>query len=183
MSEELIVATCSPTMAGLKTGSLFNCPIKSREELSQNIRKLNKMLVPRGARILPLKISQDKALLYMYRPSLLKNDLSDKLAVKILADNDYPTQNAEHCIVKLIERLKNYEDFPHEIGLFLGYPPEDVNGFIKNCAKCAKCVGTWKVYGDEEKAKQKFKLYKKCTKVYCECYRKNNSFDKLVVNK
>lgn len=183
MSEELIVATCSPTMAGLKTGNMFNCPLKSKEELKENIRKLNKILVPRGVRILPLKISKDKALLYMYRPTLLRNDLNDTLAIKILSDMDYPIDNTDCCIVKLIDKLKAYEDFPHEIGLFLGYPAEDVHGFIKNCAKCAKCVGTWKVYGDEKQAIKKFKAYKKCTKVYCECYRKNNSFDRLVVCK
>ena len=36
------------------------------------------------------------------------------------------------CIVKLIGRLQENEGFPHEIGLFLGYPPEDVLGFIEN---------------------------------------------------
>ena len=33
MSEELLIAHCSPTMAGLKTGSLFTCPMQSRAEI------------------------------------------------------------------------------------------------------------------------------------------------------
>ena len=44
----------------------------------------------------------------------------------------------------------------------LGYPSEDVSGFIKHGAKNSKCVGTWKVYGDEAEAQKKFKLYKMC---------------------
>lgn len=65
-----------------------------------------------------------------------------------------------------MKRLGESDEFPHEIGLFLGYPVEDVKGFIENKASCAKCVGYWKVYGDEEKAQKLFNQYKKCTGVY-----------------
>lgn len=55
MSEELIVSQCSPTMAGLKTGSLFTCPAEDQKTLFENLRRLNKQLVPKGVRILPVK--------------------------------------------------------------------------------------------------------------------------------
>lgn len=84
-------------------------------------------------------------------------------------------------MVELVRRLNRGEDFPHEIGLFLGYPAEDVSGFIRHGARCAKCVGTWKVYGDEESARKKFALYQKCTRLYCEAYRKHNNLDRLLV--
>ncbi|MBQ7128480.1 MAG: DUF3793 family protein, partial [Clostridia bacterium] len=71
--------------------------------------------------------------------------------------------------------------FPHEVGLFLGYPPEDVKGFIENNAKCSKCVGCWKVYGDEEKAKKCFENYKKCTRIYKELYLKGKTIERLTV--
>ena len=90
-------------------------------------------------------------------------------------------ENAERCIRTLIARLHENADFPHEIGLFLGYPPEDVDGFIRNGARCAKCVGPWKVYGDEQAARCKFAQYRKCTNVYRDCLKKYNSFDRLVV--
>lgn len=41
----------------------------------------------------------------------------------------------ERCVAELIRRVRHEEDFPHEIGLFLGYPSEDVSGFIKHGAK------------------------------------------------
>ena len=82
---------------------------------------------------------------------------------------------------ELVRRLNRGKDFPHEIGLFLGYPAEDVSGFIRHGARCAKCVGTWKVYGDEESARKKFALYQKCTRLYCEAYRKHNNLDRLLV--
>ena len=51
-------------------------------------------------------------------------------------------------------------EFPHEVGLFLSYPPEDVKGFIAHRANDFKCAGLWKVYGNEEKARSLFAKYK-----------------------
>ena len=72
-------------------------------------------------------------------------------------------------------------EFPHEVGLFLSYPPEDVKGFIENRAANAKCTGVWKVYGDERQARQTFAKYKKCTQVYCERWQSGSGLDKLAV--
>ena len=33
MSDELIVRHCAPTLAGLKTGTVFGCPYSDRKEL------------------------------------------------------------------------------------------------------------------------------------------------------
>ena len=67
--------------------------------------------------------------------------------------------------------------------MLLGLPSEDVCGFINNEARDCKCVGYWKVYGDEEKARKLFDRYRKCTKVYCECFEKGYSLEKLTVVK
>lgn len=181
MNEELLVTQCSPTMAGIKTGNLFTCPIKNRKELTKSVRKLNAKLIPRGVRLLILRYRGERALVYMYRPERLKKDLSDDMAIKILSQKKYPVGNSEQCVIELIRRLHQDQAFPHEVGLFLGYPAEDVKGFIINGAKCAKCVGTWKVYGDEEEARHRFTQYEICTMVYCNCYRKYNKFEQLVV--
>lgn len=144
ISEEMIVRHCSPTMAGLKTGSLFNCPAEDSAKLAESIRKLNARLVPQGIRLLPLKMTEQSALIYMYRPEKLKKDLDDKTAERILTEKSYPVGQTEKCIVELVRRLSGGGAFPHEIGLFLGYPPEDVDAFIKNGAAGAKCIGTWR---------------------------------------
>lgn len=181
ISEELVVFHCSPTMAGLKTGSLFNCPAKNGRAFIKSIREMNRHLIPRGARIVPLKNMGKSVLVYMYRPDRLREDLSDSAAKQILEERNYPVGEMERCIVKLVRRLEDEETFPHEIGLFLGYPPEDVDGFIKNGAAGAKCIGVWKVYGNVETAQRKFAQYRKCTQLYCEAFQKHRSFDRLIV--
>ena len=56
--------------------------------------------------------------------------------------------------------------FPHEIGLFLGYPLEDVTGFIAAGGAEYRCSGCWKVYGDVEQAQRLFRRYAACRKRY-----------------
>ena len=80
-----------------------------------------------------------------------------------------------------MKRLDEGEEFPHEIGLFLGYPVEDVKGFINNKAARAKCVGCWKVYGDEEKARRLFNQYRKCTRVYEKQWCEGKPLTKLAI--
>ena len=81
----------------------------------------------------------------------------------------------------MIKYLGENEEFPHEIGLFLGYPPEDVLGFIDNKAGGCKCVGCWKVYGDVDEAQKTFAEYKKCTELYCAMFAKGRSIERLAV--
>lgn len=54
MSEEMLVCHCSPTLAGLKTGSLFSCPYRSKKKIIREIRSLNQRLVKKGVCVLPV---------------------------------------------------------------------------------------------------------------------------------
>lgn len=166
MSEEVIVKYCSPTLAGLKTGSLFSCSYDNQNELLGFLRELNLSLGSKGIRFLPLRFKNKKALIYAFRPSRLFTELKNEEAEKQLSERGYHIDNCGKCLARLRKRLGESSEFPHEIGLFLGYPVEDFKGFIENQAACAKCSGCWKVYGDEKKAKQLFAQYKKCTCVY-----------------
>ena len=65
MSEELVIRQCSPTLAGLKTGNLFSCSGKGRKELLESLRRFNRDLVPRGARMIPLRVGERSALVYL----------------------------------------------------------------------------------------------------------------------
>lgn len=181
MWEELLVRYCSPTLAGMKTGSMFACSYGSRGEIWEYLALLNKKLVKRGLRVLPLRMENGRAWIYVYRPNRLKADLADTTAKRLLEERNYSMGSSDRCVVELINRLKSYDEFPHEIGLFLGYPPEDVAGFIANKAANSKCVGAWKVYGDEEAARKTFARYKKCTDVYCTQYARGKSIERLTV--
>lgn len=181
MPEERLVRQCAPTLAGIKTGSLFPCPYDSREELMADVRAFNRRFASRGLCLLPLRMSDGRALLYLYRPAELRRDLQCGDAREILSGAGYRCGTCERCITDLIRRLRESSRFPHEIGLFLSYPPEDVRGFIENKAQNFKCAGLWKVYGDPQKAKALFAKYKKCTKIYCKLWQAGSGMDQLAI--
>ena len=181
MSNEMLIRCCAPTMASLKTGNMFNCPFDSREEMTAELRRLNQILGPKGLRVLPLRWNDGRALVYLYRPKKLEKDLQNDLAAQLLAECGYTCGNSNGCIVQLIARLRDDQDFPHEVGLFLGYPPADVEGFMHRKRAC-KLSGIWKVYDDVESASRQFARCKHCTEVYLQCYRQGYSLDRLTVS-
>ena len=181
MSEEIFIRHCSPTLAGIKTANLFSCRFVDENEMRGSIRSLNGILVKKGVRVLPLRYRDGCALIYAYRPSKLMQDLQRADAGSLLKECGYVSEVPERCIVHLMRRLADGREFPHEIGLFLGYPPEDVCGFIENKAGGYKCAGEWKVYGDEEQARKTFAKYRKCTSVYCALFAQGRSMERLTV--
>ena len=181
MPEEMLVRHCSPTLAGLKPGSLFSCVCTAPAQLREEICQMNHKLVPKGLRVLPMRWMNGRALIYVYRPRDLATKLQNTAAAGILAKCGYPETRVESCICRLRSRFQKGEEFPHEVGLFLGYPPEDVEGFISQKAQNYKCVGCWKVYGDAEAAQRTFEKYKKCTDVYCSQWEKGISIERLTV--
>ena len=180
MSNEILIRCCAPTMACLKTGNMFTCAFESREQMTDELRRLNQRLGRKGLRILPLRWRDGKALLYLCRPKLLERDLHDPLARKLLAECGYADADANACLARLIARLRTEDDFPHEVGLFLGYPPADVDGFMHRKGECKLC-GLWKVYDDVEGAVRQFARCRHCTKVYLDCLSRGFSLDRLAV--
>jgi len=180
VSEDQIVRYCAPTLAGIKTGSLFTLHNVS-EDFRHDITALNRTMRKKGIRIIPLKAERDYALIYLYRPEMLERDLKDPKAANILKRFGYPISNSDRCVVDLVRRLNSSPVFPHEIGLFLGYPPSDVDGFINNPNEGYCAVGYWKVYSDADNALRIFKRYKQCTEEYGRMLRSGRTLEQMAV--
>ena len=182
MPDNIIVNNCSPTLAGIKTGSIFTVDRSLITDINEDLRELNRCFAGKGLRAIPLKITDKNVLVYLYRPDKLKADLACREAREILLEKGYTCESVEGDIVHLINQICNQKTFPHEIGLFLGYPPVDVKGFMEDTRKGVKCVGYWKVYGDKEKAEKTFSSYRKCTEVYKKCLSGGRHLSQMIVN-
>ncbi len=180
MSEDMTIARmCAPTLAGLKTGSLFSFPYKDRESMLRAVREWNRKLSPKGVVLIALRFREGNALIYAFRLKHLRRDLMTENVAGMLREFGYLPEKREGCIATLIQRISGSDDFPHEIGLFLGYPPEDVEGFIRNRADGYKAVGYWKVYGDPVEAKRKFAAFRRCTDWYVRELNKGGRLERL----
>ena len=87
----------------------------------------------------------------------------------------------ESALEHLKERTNGCLEFPHEIGVFLGYPLEDVVGFIHNNGKNFQLAGMWKVYGDREEAKKDLESIKNARTFILRLWNKGRSVRQLIV--
>lgn len=181
MIEEYLIGHCSPTLASLKTANLMNIPFDSIENLENSVFQTNEKLKNKGVELLILKKCSNTALVYAYRKDKLQNDLNKNKVDEFLKFYGYESNDADYCISKLKSRLKNSASFPHEIGIFLGYPLCDVIGFIENAGQNSICSGCWKVYCNEYEAIKTFKKFEKCKKIYQKLWLQGRSIVKLTV--
>jgi hypothetical protein len=170
MTEEIkdvLINHCAPVLMGIKPSAIFTlccggCAGYLQKSLSQNV--CVEPLYP---------TSCGRILTMLYNPVLLDNLVLSREAVFMLSALGYPAKlNSESSIKHLKKRFEIFADFPHEIGFFLGYPEEDVLGFIENKGQNYKHCGLWKVYGDVDKYQKRHMSYRfsqECLKKYLEC--------------
>ena len=167
MLDQSLVAHCAPTLAGLKTGSLFTVLHLSGEALARQIELWDRRLGAKGVHLAVLRQGKRGTLLYVFRPERLEADLSAPCVVSFLRQHGYEDLTAGGAVERLRQRLAMDGTFPHEIGLFLGYPPEDVEGFCRCKGQNYKLCGRWKVYGDQEAARRYFQRCDRCRDRLC----------------
>lgn len=172
MLEEYFIQYASPTLASIKPASLFTCLNPDVEGTMRWIDYWNEHMATSGIGLTAMKSTNHSVLIFMYRKSQLDKVLRDPEIRLFLKDYGYDTAHysMEGFLKHLKVRMNASEQFPHEIGVFLGYPLEDVIGFITHRAQDSKCAGTWKVYGDAEKAQKTFCRFRKCRDVYCRLF-------------
>lgn len=141
----------------------------------------NAELRPKGVSIRLLRRSQTSALIYVYRSDKVQEELKRQGVLDFLSNYGYETDHLEFCLQDLSVRISSHLEFPHEIGLFLGYPLADVKGFVENKGKNSRCTGCWKVYCNEFEAKKTFARFEKCRSIYQNLFHCGKSVLQLTV--
>lgn len=160
---------------------------RRREELGLLVHRLDRELGPYGVRVRVIAWRAFGAIVLAYRPDLLVSHLRDARTTAVLASLGYPVLNSvlpagvrETSLDALLAHLTQrfaMEKLPHEIGFFLGYPYEDVEGFVRHRGRKFRFCGCWKVYGDPRAAAKLFARYRRCTR---RCVRLRRSGSKVV---
>lgn len=159
-----LATNCAPVLKNIKESSLLILTkeydvLKLMEETNISCRKLYQC--------------GDKIAWLLYRKESLKKILLLRRNVEFLKMQGYFCLNevSDYMSDKTLEEVLNFQgerleryinkkaDFPHEIGILLGYPIEDVEGFIMNKGKNYKYSGYWKVYENPNKILRLFKEY------------------------
>ncbi|MBK5896570.1 DUF3793 family protein [Catonella massiliensis] len=149
---------CAPVISGIKISNLLTIPAKSLRELSVVLKKTElsfRILYP----------GRERLVILIFREAKLREYLAREEVMAFIYKRGYETSDISKIFPVFVKRYMRYmelkQDFPHELGLFLGYPIEDVEGFIKENGKNYLYSGYWKVYKDTELKIRLFKDYER----------------------
>jgi len=148
-----IIGHCGPTLEGVKVSSLVN--FKSLHGPWQTYKRQVKNYI--GLEYYELKVAADHTLVLFYNPHLLEETLRRKDNQAFLRTFGYEDFSLGQALDYLRRRFSQI--CPHEMGIFLGYPLEDVTCFASCDHKNCLATGYWKVYTNLDQAKATFKLY------------------------
>ena len=157
----------APALLGVKPANLFSLN-RQEYDLEREIQKFRRNTERQRLRIRVICRCENRALLLVFRTDLMEELLRDSKRRAVLIPFGYDESwDTEACLTRLSSRISNNAEFPHETGIFLGYPPADVLGFIRNQGENCKLCGFWKVYDDLEQARHTFAVYDQCRKALC----------------
>ena len=166
--ETVMIEQCSPVLAGIKPANLFRYVTRDKAGLYRTVEDWNAQLNGRGLHLRVMKECPhgEWYLLYLYRPARLGPILAGEETGRLLEQEGYTLPA---------------RPFPHEIGVFLGYPLADVIGFIRNRGQNFTFCGFWKSYSDPDDARRYFCQLKKCTDVYLRLFHSGTPILRLAV--
>lgn len=185
--EVKIAGQCAPVLAGVKPSNMLVLENK-------HIRDVVRTLEGTGLSWRCLYAGSEKNIWLLYRKEALKKYVFQEEERMFLRENGYEEERLEQMLVRLGQRFRQYRrgkeaaqalcaacppdvcmstdcsqqeiSFPHEMGVFLGYPMADVKGFIKYEGKNYLYSGYWKVYENVEERKQLFESYEQIRNVF-----------------
>ena len=161
MLEKYLIEHCAPTLASLKTASLFS--YHAAQDPEDDVKHLNRIFRDKGVGLLILKREENAMLIYVCRRTQLAKDLERPGAKALLERYGYTDTSVDGAIERLRMRLASGD------------------GFIENAGQNCKCCGCWKVYCNECEAVRTFARYKKCRDIYKRLWQEGRSVLQLTV--
>lgn len=152
-SELGVILKMAPVLKACKPSSMFFATAKELEYIGENMKKA-------GLDFVILYQKSDKSLVFVYRDLSLGEYLFADDTYNYLKSCNYNGSRFSDLLPRLKERLEAYYEkkdiFPHEVGVFLGYPLCDIQGFIKYQGDAYLFSGYWKIYDNLNQTLLKF---------------------------
>lgn len=154
--EVRLALQCAPVITGIKMSNLLIVSTENEEQVKEIFQGT-------GIHQYCLFRQEMKVVYFLYRIEELEAYLQASEVVQALKKFGYEDLSIIGIIQEFQKRYETYMNqrttFPHEIGVLLGYPTEDVEGYIKNKGENYLYAGYWKVYKDAEDKKLLFDAY------------------------
>ena len=151
-----VVTQCAPVLKGVKISNLITMKPGGWRKIRAYLKKSRIICIP-------LYADAEKEVLFLYRYEHLERHLKNREVREFLRSCGYESFEVASVLVRLRRRYQLYagisKEFPHELGVLLGYPVGDVQGFIDNRGENSLTSRYWKVYQNPKEAEKIFDLY------------------------
>lgn len=158
--EHSFIYQCAPVIAGLKISNLFIIEMIW-------LKKALDLIEAFGLSYHMLYSAYDKAVIFVFNREKTTESINRAANSAFFRDIGYSELSLDHLLTKISVRYRGYmkhkAGFPDELGILLGYPEEDVKGYIENKGKNYLYNGYWKVYRDVEEKKSRFDSFDRAT--------------------
>ena len=171
MSKEMIYLITSVNMKALDMQLAFQCaPVLMNYKISnllivekEKIDSVKQLFAKTELSCKLVMVSEEKSAFLIYREEALKSYLECRKVRELMESFGYENYELEKILEEFSRKYTEYVSssgsFPHEMGLLLGYPVEDVIGFIQNDGENFLYSGYWKVYTNLSEALEHFERY------------------------
>lgn len=145
---------CAPLLSGYRISIFLVIP-------DNQVEKSLKLIGDMGLVTQMLYKRNGKNGVLIFKERELKRYMQNTDVKELLLKLGYYSDFFGDILAEFSKRYQNYADneknFPHELGIFLGYPIEDVIGYLENLGANYLCAGYWKVYKDASFKQEIFK--------------------------
>lgn len=151
-----VASHCAPVLKGIKISNMVSVPKGVCDRVKQALEGSNVCCAV-------LYKGSDRDILLLYRYRMLTRYLNCLKVRSFLSSMGYRCYDPASVIIRLKARYLVYAqtgaDFPHELGVVLQYPVQDVEDFIRYKGQNFLLSGYWKVYHNIEYAREVFRRY------------------------
>ena len=162
--EEAVIQCGAPALCGIKPSCLFSIRKEVYDACKSKVKEWHSAFAGEGKYIVALPRRNAQVLFFVYDKNLLERQCGDWRIRQYLKEKSYPVESGFYAMLsELLHRLAGENGFPHEVGVFLGYPLEDVVQFEKTAGGNYRYAGFWKVYGDVHAARKRMEQYRTCS--------------------
>lgn len=146
----------APVIMGVKPSITLNIGKRHGRIISKV--KLLRIIEELGLKGIILRDTKNGHIILAYRLCTLKNILNEPRVKEVLESLNYPSGSVYAAVSHLRKRY-DYCHCPPELGIFLGFPVEDVTDYMCGTSKECLLCGYWQVYNNVDEAEKIFKKY------------------------
>jgi hypothetical protein len=149
---------CAPVIMDIKISNLLIVDIEEKERVKETFCET-------AISFYILYMSDRKVVFLIYDREKFVGYLRRRENQRLLRILGYHEGDPVSILMELSKRyqgyMQNIREFPHELGIMLGYPVEDVMGFIVNRGQNPLFTGYWKVYDNPWEKLLVFEQYRR----------------------